>query len=480
MSATTALRETFHLKTAADASRFVVAKDLQGKAWIKGWAHAILRRILHLFKTRVWVTEGRILSLASETRQEVRRSIQRVLRASNEGWEGRVKDAVQDIEHFAKYFQKTALEEKIANIMLGRFQEIAQRAKKSMPLTADEITDIHARWERYEALGYCEKASARKKIEELLFNATLKHPDRIKHHFAHMHAEGHLEKDSLLKTFGGGSKEFSADYFLHFAERCAKRYGIEGFVSYLKENLSHYQHFDLEHLNSKQTDRLITTETKTLQAQIEKMKPGSHHLILGKWFFTASPPHAIAYVISCQENGHLRFSVVNAGAGSHQHHKWVEKRVIPYVIRVNVKKMTLGAHVRQLVEFTHKVRQLASPVDFYKRFLPGLSDKTAESEIQVTPQRSGSCAAKLFPLITRYLDPEGYKKLIYTIKAHSILHFYELFKEKLATDHLATHLLTIALHNHEKRTKKLGDTSGLLTREESALLEKLQKMTKLA
>lgn len=476
MSATATLTQTFRLQTAADANRFVIAKDLKGKAWIKGWAHAILRRIIHLFKTRVWITEGRILSLSSEARQEVRRSIQRVLRANKKGWEGRVKAAVQDIEHYAKYFQGTSLETKIANIMLGQFQGIARKAKQAIPLTVAEVTDMHAQWERYEALGYCEKAPARKKIEDLLFNATLKHPDQVKHHFAQMHTEAHLETDPLLKTFGGGTKEFSAHYFLHFAEKSAERYEIEEFISYLRENLSHYQRFDLEHLNSTQTDRLITTETKNLQAQIEKMKPGSHHLILGKWFFKASAPHAIAYVISCQKNGHLRFSVVNAGAGSHQHHKWVEKKVIPYVIRVNVKKRVLEAHVRQLVEFTHNVCQLASPADFYERFLPVLSQQAVESEIAVTPQRSGSCAAKLFPLITRHLDDEGYKKLIYTIKAQSIIHFYELFKDKLATDNVAKHLLKIALQNHAKRAKKLGSTAGLLTKEERVLLEKITKL----
>ena len=182
--------------------------------------------------------------------------------------------------------------------------------------------------------------------------------------------------------------------------------------------------------------------------------------------------HAIAYVIQKQRNGQYTFMVVNTGEGIQNHlnkEGWLKNRYRPAYVIKNIHKDRIcnPRFLADLAKYTYGASKLKNASDFYKQFLKQLGGEAERRENldpvkdMITAQRSGSCTFSVLLALMRIFTPfKEYKKLIFQIKAQSIIHFYDVFKEHFKDDPVARELMQIALSNHKKRIPKIKKQIG--------------------
>lgn len=475
------LSKRFHLKDPEAVKRYVVGENLHGRERLKAWALVVVRRIIHLITSRAWITDSRLTTFTEKARGLATRKVQNILQAGGEDVDTAIKDVVEKIRSYVILFHKTSLEQKVSSAMAGNFEEVINEA--GVNFSEDDVVAMQSIWERHDALGYCEEGFARKKLASIILNSTMKHPESVKRNFALMHADSQLAQDPVLERFQGAEKVLTGHYFLHFAE---KQEDFKWLVDYLKPNLEHYQRFFLAHMHTKGGAKFqemqVDVESERICREISNMEPEGFQMLLGNWFFKEGAPHAVAYIIYNEGNGLLGFTVVNTGAGAETNHTWEGDKLIPYVVVSNVLRQNFchNSGVKELVKMTRNVVQLDDTDSFYDGFLKGLGGQRVESDIPITPQRSGSCSLKLFQAIFRRFSKRyTYKNCMYTMKVQSMIHFFELFEKDFENDEEAKKLLQIAFERHQVRKQKLDDdgiiVDDLLSDEEKAHLAEIEQ-----
>jgi tetratricopeptide (TPR) repeat protein len=394
------------------------------------------------------------------------------------------------------------------------FELFIQIAQLKADLDKDDIDRMWCKWRSVANSSYCREWQARRLLCDYIMNETMKNPPDIKKNFANMHAEPHLKSNAVLRKMEGGEKKMTGPYFLHLLRHENNEPCLIKFTDQLSGILEEYQKTDLAYYgageamkknagkNIKPLDlqfaELRDQEVENHLNHIRNLQLGQDYIFLTNWYYKDGTAHALAYTIRLQKDGNYTFIVVNSGDGTHNHMAYYQEskkklKIHPfyYVRDIPAKTLNNRSFIEDLVKLTRRQTKLDNADQFYKIILKKFGgriskgEKLEQAKDMITPQRSGSCVWSFWLALLRlYLPFKDYKKVIFRIKARSIIQFNDVFRGSFGSDQEAQLLMEIAVNAYLQRLQKINFQLGphaiesLLSREEKEAMAQIIRQFK--
>lgn len=476
--------------------KFFLVNESAGTKKVREIFWVAFNRMKHLVCFHVWLNKKKFLELTTEKMHEYKTLLAhaRLSCTVEETW-GNIQ---VEIAHLKNAFEATSMQARVAAI-LDMAQEGVKRTAPLPSKNAPKPSENEAKVEikekeflqfRSEILKEFETSStqqecksqeplyelwkkfsphaksdaAKLRMRNIILSHLMQNKKQVMHSFANMHADALLSKDKSLKKFEGGEKQLMGSYFLHFLRLCAPPH-LEPIVKKFEEAIHNYQKWALEYSNLGNT---LTVENEVVAhlSQIKALAAGESYIFLTNWF-TKKSAHAAAYLIRKEIDDTYSWVVVNTGCLSAEFHESVmdpltkKKKINPYFRLKKIRSETLlnPFLFKNWVMLTQRLQVLSEFREIYVKKFALLKGQKETKSLSVTeyatPQRSGTCAWSVYMAMIRYFSSfEAYKDLVFRMKAQSLLHFYDLFKNELSTNREAGNLLRIGIEEYRKRLRK--------------------------
>ena len=472
-----------------------------GRSKVKEVFWVTLNRVQHLICFRVWLNKKKFIKLSIEKVRGYKELL--ALAGLNRTVDETSKGIQVEINHLKNAFYETSLQAKISTILDFAKASEARKTTSDPYLSQDEIEidvknqekefqlfrgeifkefeppknienySVHFQnhlqelWKKFSP--HIKSHSSRDRLKKIILSHLMRNKSQVMHSFANMHADALLAKKSFLKKFEGGEKQLTGSYFLYFLRLCAlPSHGP--IVQKFEEAIINYQQWALEYrkqANSPLEEAVIVEkEVEEHLRGIKALTVGESYILLANWY-TKKSAHAVAYLIRKEADGTYSWTTVNTGATSQEFHENIvdpltkKKKINPYYTLNKIQPEILLNPIlfKKWVSYTQCFLKLFEFRDIYEKDLLSLEGqkeiKKLTPQDYATPQRSGSCAWGIYIALLRYFVPfKEYKDLIFRMKAKSLLHFYDLFKDDLFKNKDAEQLLRIGMAEYKHRQQK--------------------------
>ncbi|PJD97271.1 MAG: hypothetical protein CK425_03915 [Parachlamydia sp.] len=475
--------------------KFFLVNENAGMKKVREICWVAFNRMKHLVFFQVWLNKKKFLKLTTEKMHAYKALLAhaRLCGTVDETWE----NIQVEIAHLKNVFAATSLQAKVAAI-LDMMEEGVKRTSslpsKTVPPKKDEANVenkekefqqfrseilkefetpstqqgsefqklLYELWKKFAP--HAKSDAAKLRMRRIILSHLMQNKRQVIHSFANMHAEALLSKDKSLKKFEGGEKQLMGSYFLYFLRLCAPS-DLEQIVRKFEEAIHNYQKWALEYSNLG-SSFIIEKEVVAHLGQIKALAAGESYIFLTNWF-TNKNAHAAAYLIRKEVDGTYSWVVVNTGCLSTEFHESIidpltkKKKINPYYRLKKIRpEILLNPFLfKNWVMLTQRLEVLSEFKEIYVEkiaVLKGQKETKSPSATEyATPQRSGTCAWSVYMAMLRYFSSfEKYKDLVFCMKAQSLLHFYDLFKNELSTNKEARNLLRIGIEEYRKRLRK--------------------------
>lgn len=503
---------TLHLSDDKLITKFLTKKHLTGCKKIQSICSILKHRILHFMHHRVWINNKKIIGLTYQ-----KKALYKSQTENKQNMEKAWTTMHADIHAYLKLFAKTKVKSKISKILNSSagfffsnqnpeidtqiFQNkefnrlFCKLSKDSVHLNFSNARSIPVLWKNFSP--YCTKPRSKQRLTKIILSYLISNEQQVKQNFAYMHAESSLHIDPLLKKYNeGGEKQLTGPYFLHFLRQSLDDSKI---INLYEKSITRYQQIALKHdderFSQENKMKLIDEEVKEHLEKFAGLQPGEAALFMTNWYAgeTKISAHALTYIIKKELNNSFTFIVVNSSKISNKFvSTWFDPvnkkiKIHPFYILENIsaEKLLSTKLWHKWVMMTWRMHILKSFNDMHEFEFPLLQGQkqnvNPSVETFITPQRSGSCPWSFYTASLRYfLSFKKYKETIFRMKVKSIIHFYELFKDRLSQDVEVQKLLKVSLAEHENRIKKPSykEFSNLITPQELISLDEIIAISK--